>query len=76
MLWTQHIGHSAFLVQINGRVYRGPFINYVTLRGGGGGGGGGISQCDDVYIKQHQYGIMCDEGGGEGGGKNFLKDAV
>ena len=24
----------------------GPFINYVTLRGGGGGG---ISQCDDVY---------------------------
>ena len=27
----------------------GPFINYVTLRGGGRGGGGGISQCDDVY---------------------------
>ena len=42
----------------------GPFINYVTQKGGWG-----ESASVTMYtLSIHQYGIMCDEGGGGGGG--------
>ena len=46
----------------------GPFINYVTLRGGGGG---------PMYtLSIHLYGIMCDGRVGEGGGSIMVKNSV
>ena len=45
-----------------------------TLRGGGGGGGGGSASVTMYTFSIHQYGIMCDKGGG--GGSIMVKYSV
>ena len=50
----------------------GPFINYMTLKGGEGR----VSASVTMYtLSIHQYGIMCDKGGGRGGVHNGSKIA-